>query len=101
MSYFKVLFSINCHFKALKNGHVPFSLVLSAKDLTSSLVDVKDDLCEEVASRFNKSLTFDPSDLKMAYAVRDPVATGTVLVHSDTNTSKLYPSLKIRRGFRN
>ena len=43
---------------------------------SGSSLQVSEELCQKVADRFNKSLTFDPSRNKMAFVVRDPVAHG-------------------------
>ena len=34
------------------------------------------DLVNTIAEQFNNSLKFDPSDLRMAYVVRDPIING-------------------------
>lgn len=42
-----------------------------------SSINIEDkELIENIKSKFNESLIFDPSEIRMAYTVRDPVVNG-------------------------
>lgn len=54
-------------------------LLQTVKEETSCKLDITDPkLVQTIINRFNNSLLFDPSELKMAYTIRDPVVNGTV-----------------------
>jgi len=51
-------------------------LYFTANSLSSYKIPCDEGLIKELTRKFNESLVFDPSEVRMAYTIRDPVRNG-------------------------
>lgn len=66
-----------------------FWLCISVRDTSKEALPVIDDsTLEEVVTRFNNSLMYDPSDLKMGFTIRDPLINGVFQVSTPRGFAK-------------